>query len=392
MRNIWTIMHKELVRVFKSPTMLLTLLLPGLIVYGMFALMGAHTPTPDEIQAQEETYVIVAVNMPQTLQTKFDEHPFFSAFDVEWITDVTATQAYEMRYQLATEEISLIAIFDANFETQMLGGNVPMLRIFSNQFNLNSRLAQNFVFAPAFMQYRNDTLGMHPDAMVNMTIDQGNFDEMRVSGGIIAEIVPMMILMLLFSVAMSVVAESVAGEKERGTIATLLATPVKRSSIALGKIGALTIVSMLSAISSFAGLLLSLPSLMRDLPVWEIFGFGELSLILLILASSALLIVGVMSVVSAFAKNIKEATMMLSMFMIFGMGAGIATMIVGIPTAVAFYFIPFFNTAIAMASVVSLDAVMINMAVTIISNVIYTLMVVWFLSKLFNSEKIMFSK
>jgi sodium transport system permease protein len=73
----------------------------------------------------------------------------------------------------------------------------------------------------------------------------------------------MLIIMFLFSGAMSIGPDSIAGEKERGTIATLLVTPVKRSEIAIGKVMSLSIISLFSATSSFIGIMLSLPKLLQ---------------------------------------------------------------------------------------------------------------------------------
>ncbi|MFQ7035420.1 MAG: ABC transporter permease subunit [Candidatus Borkfalkia sp.] len=52
---------------------------------------------------------------------------------------------------------------------------------------------------------------------------------------------------------MGIAPESIAGEKERGTIATLLVTPIKRSELVVGKVLSLSALSSLSAISSFIG-------------------------------------------------------------------------------------------------------------------------------------------
>src|SRR5699024_3354620 len=80
---------------------------------------------------------------------------------------------------------------------------------------------------------------------------------------ILSAVVPMVLLVLLFSGCMAGAPESIAGEKERGTLATMLVTPVKRSHIAVGKIISLSCISLLSGISSFLGLILSLPNLMQ---------------------------------------------------------------------------------------------------------------------------------
>ena len=389
MKNIWTIMRKELARVFKSPTMLVTILMPGLLIYGMYSLMGLMTPETNQEIAEGETFIVYSVNMPTTLENMFafDEETF--PFEIEVRSLTTVVEAEDKRELLESEDVHLVLIFTANFEQEMLAGGLPPeLRVYFNPFNNLSDISLNFLFMPVFNVYQNlvhNVLPVVPDIEVR-------WDQRRVSGGIVGELVPMILLALLFSVCMSIAAESIAGEKERGTIATLLATPIKRQHIAFGKIGALAFVAMLSAISSFLGLMLALPNLLAGMPVMSMYGFGELALLFLVLTATVLLIIGIMSIVSAFAKNIKEATMMLSMFMIVGMGAGLLTMIIGVPTAWFFYLIPFYNTAIAISALLSFNPVMLNLTLTVVSNLVFTLVTVTILSRLFNSEKVMFSK
>ena len=65
------------------------------------------------------------------------------------------------------------------------------------------------------------------------------------TGQVFSMMMPLLLMMFLYSGCMSVAPESIAGEKERGTIATLLVTPMKRSSLALGKVFSLSIIALL---------------------------------------------------------------------------------------------------------------------------------------------------
>src|SRR5690554_8033770 len=98
---------------------------------------------------------------------------------------------------------------------------------------------------------------------------------------------PFLLVIFLFSGVMQVSIESIAGEKERGTIATILTTPIKRSELAIGKIVSLSLIALVSAFSSFLGLILSIPKLMGSMDLeLQIYGFGEYSLLFLVLAST----------------------------------------------------------------------------------------------------------
>ena len=61
-------------------------------------------------------------------------------------------------------------------------------------------------------------------------------DDKDSTAQLFSSMLPFLLLIFLYSGCISVAPESIAGEKERGTIASLLITPVKRSHIALGKI------------------------------------------------------------------------------------------------------------------------------------------------------------
>ena len=71
-----------------------------------------------------------------------------------------------------------------------------------------------------------------------------------------AMIMPMLMVSFLFSGSMGVAPEAIAGEKERGTMATLLVTPINRAHIAIGKILSLSVIALLSGLSSFLGVIL----------------------------------------------------------------------------------------------------------------------------------------
>ena len=88
-------------------------------------------------------------------------------------------------------------------------------------------------------------------------------DDKDSTAQLFSSMLPFLLLIFLYSGCISVAPESIAGEKERGTIASLLITPVKRSHIALGKIAALSIIALLSGASSAIGTIASVPNLIH---------------------------------------------------------------------------------------------------------------------------------
>ena len=68
-------------------------------------------------------------------------------------------------------------------------------------------------------------------------------DEQKAGGKALGMMLPYFVTILLFAGAMGLGTDMVAGEKERGTMASMLVAPIKRSSIVLGKVFALMIIS-----------------------------------------------------------------------------------------------------------------------------------------------------
>jgi len=195
---------------------------------------------------------------------------------------------------------------------------------------------------------------------------------------------------------MAVAPESIAGEKERGTIATLLVTPMKRSELAIGKIISLGIIAMLSGLSSFLGSYLSLPILMSidaDQVNTNIYGAFDFILLGLVIISTVLLLISVISIISAFAKTVKEATTTIIPLMVVSVLIGVSSMFGdGSKEKLAYYFIPLYNSVQSMRGIFSFSYVSANIIVTIASNILYAAVFTVILTRMFNSERTIFSK
>ena len=229
-------------------------------------------------------------------------------------------------------------------------------------------------------------------------VDKGIYDLAdadSVSKSVLSMIVPMVLLMLLFSGCMAVAPESIAGEKERGTIATLLVTPVKRSVVAVGKIAALSVIALLSGLSSALGMLLSLPKLAGsagDGISFSMYGVGDYAVILSVILSTVLVLVAIISIVSAYAKSVKEANGLVVPIMILVMLCGVFSMFASGIASIGLYFIPVFNSALVISTVLSGTVMPFAPLVTACVNVAFAALLVFVLTRMFNSERIMFNR
>ena len=380
---IFTIFKKELARFFGDRRTLVAILLPGFLIYVIYSLMGGAF---EGAFAPDDKYVpvIYSQNTPESFDALCTQAqiPIKNSIDIEHEKDM-----------VKNEEADLLIIFPADFDEKVAeysieqGVAAPNIEIYYNVTQTNSSMAYETVAA---------ILDMYESSMANK-FDTTQYDlasQEDMASMIFSMIMPMLLVMLLFSGCMAVAPESISGEKERGTIASLLVTPVKRGHIAIGKILALSIVALLSGISSALGVILSLPKLMGgaislDGSVYKPSDYIMLGIVIL---STVLLLITVISIISAFAKSVKEASSYVTPLMILSMVVGISGMLGATAENPVFYIIPLYNSVQCMIGIFSFEASIVNMAITVVANLIVTSLGVFILAKMFNNEKIMFNK
>ena len=389
--DLLTIIKKEFARFFGDKRMVFTALMPGLLIYALYSFMGdgmAQMMEPDD----NYVYEVNVVNMPQTLT-------FLEEVEGIEFTKIEVKDADAVKDAIREDEADLLMIFPENFDAEMLVYDVmtatkpaPNVEIYYNSASSES--------SNAYGMMREMLNGFEQSLANKFDICQGEKEydlatDEDVSAMVISMMMPMLVLMMLFTGCLSVAAESIAGEKERGTIATLLVTPMKRSDLALGKMISLSVFGLLSGLSSFVGIMLSLPKLMGGSGLENMkFGYSvaDYAVLLVVIITTTLLIVGMISIISAYAKSVKEASSMASPLMIIVSLVGVTNMMSsGMPTEFYWYLIPIYNTVQCISGVFSMEYQMIPVIITCVANMVYSGILVVVLTKMFDSERIMYT-
>ncbi|MCH5142423.1 MAG: ABC transporter permease [Clostridiales bacterium] len=376
--NVLTIIKKEFSRFFKDRRMLITILLPGILIYIVYSLMGTVFKNESKIDENFRPAAYV-INMP--------------AGDLgKALSSVLQISEEQMDAEAAKKKVEegsldLAIIFSENFDISVDGAQ-NSIEIYYNSANEDSSIGFEMVsyVLKAFEQ---------PKFVVNPI--GGSYDlatEQDFAASFLSTLIPMLMFALLASACVAVAPESIAGEKERGTMATMLITPVNRWEIALGKIISLSCFALLSGISSFLGVILSLPKLMGGLVSSDTVSFynaGDYFMLFGIIISVVLVIISVFSVLSALSNSVKEAGAIISPCMIVIILLGLASMIITAP-AIGWYFIPLLGSGLAMSGVMAMTASPLGVVFSILSNLVFAAALIVLLAFMFKSEKIMFKK
>lgn len=389
--NIWIIAKKELDRFFRDGAMVIaTVLLPGLLIYIMYSFMGSALSNQFDTD-ENYRFAVAAVHLPASVEAMLPEE----LYDIEQVTSADDMEA--CKEAIREKELDALIVFPTDFEAAVADplsperSAPPQVEIYYNSARTESSSAYQALY---------ETLNQYESALANVfdVNAGGGYDlasEKDATGSIFSSMLPMLLMIFLFSGCMSVAPEAIAGEKERGTIATILVTPTKRSELAVGKIFALSIIALLSGASSTLGTILSLPKLMGGVETMSAAYYTAADYLVLaaVILSTVLLLVALISIISAYAKTIKEAQTSVMPLMIVVIFLGVTAMFgSGAKSQLVYYCIPLYNSVQAMVGIFSFEMIPAAVALTVGVNLACTVIASFVLTRMFNSETIMFRR
>lgn len=389
--NILTIIKKEFARFFGDKRMVFTaVLMPGLLIYVMYSFMGSSLTDMATVE-DDYTYRISVVNMPQM----FAEVQNMENLNLEM---VEASEIEAKKELIKDEELDLLAVFPENFDQDVAeypsgvtSQPAPNIELYYNSSSTESSEAYQMI--TGICEQTEAVLANKFDICAGETqYDLATEEDM--SAMFMGMLLPMLILTFLFSGCLGIAAESIAGEKERGTIATLLVTPMKRSELAMGKLISLSAIGLLSGCSSFLGTMLALPKLMGGAVEEFKIAYEMVDYIWLfgVILSTTFVIVGLISVISAFTKSVKEASTATTPLMLLVVVLGLSSMMGGgVPEELQFYLIPIYNSVQCMTGIFNMEYSAMNVVVAIAANLVFSGVLVAVLTKIFDSERIMYT-
>ena len=389
MRNVWMIIKKELTRFFTDKRMLISIFLPGVLIYFLYSFMGSAMS--DAFMTGDTYEYAIAVCNPSNSVANILESAPVKVYNVE------GQDLEEAKTLVASGAQDLLVVFPKNFDKDVTAyvtgeGNAPHVQIYYNSADTASSEAYGVMSAilDGYEALLSNKFDVNADGGIYDLATDESFTTMLFS-----MLLPLLLMTFMYSGCMAVAPESIAGEKERGTIATLLVTPVKRSHLAIGKIVSLSIIALSGGLVSFFGVMLSLPKLMGELESVNAAVYGALDyvLILAVILTTILVFISAISIISAFANSVKEAGSYLSVMMVFVMLAGVSTMFgAGSMGGIGAYFIPVFNSVQCFSGIFNKDYAITNVLVALASNTVYAGVMIYILTGMFNSERVMFRR
>ena len=380
-RDIWTVAKKELKAGLSDKVVLFQVIcMPFLVVFGyvmLMVIMGQAQET-GETQKEMDAYY---VNAPAYMEDGLKELK---------LQKVEIEQVESLKEEIAQGECALLLWFPEDFAFAENGSqNLSNIDIWFN--STKSESYEMYYLVTTYLNaYQPKLFSVNADE--DIMYDLGDVDE--VLRNTLSGLMPIILIMAIFMVCMNLAAESIAGDKERGFLNTMLIAPVKRSSIAAGKAVYLLLVAMLGGVSAFIGLVISLPKLAEAM---ELEGFTystrEYLFLFLITITAVFALVSILLIISTLSKEIKQATNIASVVMVVLMVGGMLASTEGFRPMIdqlgqINHLIPAWNAMLFMQDIIRLEYEVGTAWICCGMNLLFSVIAILVTGKCFESEKI----
>lgn len=219
-------------------------------------------------------------------------------------------------------------------------------------------------------------------------------------GNLLGTIVPFLLLTGVLMGAMSPAIDATAGEKERGTLETLMCMPLTGGELIMGKflsVATVSIVSVFFDILSMTGIGVYVYKIMESTGEatggFDVASFTPAILItVLCLFAYALFMSALVMCVCAFAKSFKEANNYITPISIVVLLGGYISFIPNVELTSQLAMVPVVNITLLVKHLLVFEYNFTVIPIVLLSNILYAFGAIWVLGKVYSSEEILFSE
>lgn len=213
----------------------------------------------------------------------------------------------------------------------------------------------------------------------------------KASGNVLGSIIPLVLVLMTITGAVYPAIDLTAGERERGTMEALMASPVPRWWLLLAKYIAVVTVAMLTAIANLGAMFttLSLTGLMGMLSGDGAgLGVSQIFQILLLLVLFSAFFAAVLLSLTSFARSFKEAQAYLIPVMLLSLAPAMLSLMPGIKLSGPLAVAPLINIVLLAREILSGEVPVLGATIAITSTILYAIAALAIAAKLFGSDAV----
>ena len=411
--KIKALLKRELTDIFRDKKtlcmmVLLPLLLYPLMIVGMTLLFSAITQSQEETtyqvafadlgQEREQTLTDLLEKDADTFSYQISVEPFDE-------NDKTIEQALKdgdydavLSYEESQKDPYRIYYLEAKDDSGIAGAQHDLGVLGDDPDQGQSGGVHGVVDGGAQLAQQ---LGLDADEILNpVRYEEVNYSSTeQTMGNMLGDIVPMLVIISIMMGAIYPAIDVTAGEKERGTLETLLTLPVTNFELIMSKFLAVSVIACVSAILN----IVSMGAAFGFMFSYMMEGMGAVTInyatflpailfTLLVMVFFALFVTAVSLCICIFAKSFKEANNYITPMMLVFMFGSMVTMVPNIELTEVTAAIPIVNISLMIVQLFSFSYNYALFGIVLLSNIVYSLLAVLILGKIYNSEAVLFSE
>jgi sodium transport system permease protein len=328
--------------------------------------------------------------------------------ELEQVKDLQVVPAKaDYAEEISDKRVRAAVEIPPRFEARLAAGDPATVKIYMYEGELKSGFGaerlQRF-----FRELRDRTIRERlqaralPDSLVRpFEIDEKNVaPPEKVGGEILGGMVPYFVILLCLTGAMYPAMDLTAGEKERGTIETILCSPISRTHLVLGKFLMVLTASIATAVLSIASMAFSF-GVGKKMLLGALHGAADSALkitvtgkavvsIFVVVLPLAVFFSAALLALSLFAKSFKEAQSYISPLMIVVVLPAVAALLPGVELNPALAMVPVLNTSLVSKEIITGTYHWGLIALIFLSSSVYAAAAIAIAVKLFQREDVLF--
>ena len=398
--NILTVYGKELRDSLRDRrTLLSMIIIPTLMIPGIMAVaIGVSTRAINKAREEVPPVMVLGGDDSPVLRAALAAHPKLHL----------VRTAANWKQQISDKQLRAVIDIPAGFDAALERGTPAEVKIYHYKGELRSGFAVGEL-RDFLNGYREKTVTARlvgrglPAALVKpFEVRTENVaPPEKVGGNMIGGLIPYLFILLCYTGAMYSAMDLTAGEKERGTMETILCSPVARTDLVLGKFLMVLTASLTTAVISTVVLGVSIAvrvATLGDSGMAAAASSGMdmtldpagLLLVLAMVLPVAVLFCAVLLAVSLFAKSIKEASSYASPMIILIIIPAMMGLMPGVELNTRLALVPILNIALVSKELVSGVFHWHYLALIFGSTCAYAAVALAFCVHMFNRESVLF--
>ena len=305
-------------------------------------------------------------------------------------------------------EINAVVDTEENLEEKFNNGEIALfITKENNVYTINGDDTDTATYATnlaesyfnAYKEYlQTDYLAnnnVNPEDVLNIIVLEENISvEENFFSSYVMNYAFLFIIMAITVSATYPATDATAGEKERGTLETLLTFPIKSKDIIIGKFLSVSLSSMITGLLSLILAILSLKIANNMFSIYEevnlMLPASSLIFAIIVIIAYSFLISGLCIAIASSSKTFKEAQSALTPLTFISFFPGMIAFMIGITTTNLFALIPFLNYTLIFTDITNGTINYVHILLMLLSTIIIIAIVLKVIIKQYKSERVLF--